>query len=41
MGRQAFYTLLTTAAFAMWNMAAAFVVQAVLDWRLQKGWVQL
>jgi hypothetical protein len=34
-----FYVMLIVAAFAMWNMGAAFLVGIVLDNSLRKGWI--
>ncbi len=36
-----FYVMLIVAAFAMWNMGAAFLVGVVLDSSLRKGWLKI
>jgi hypothetical protein len=36
-----FYVMLIVAAFAMWNMGAAFVVGIILDNSLRKGWLKI
>ena len=36
-----FYVMLIVAAFAMWNMGAAFLVGVVLDNALRRGWVKV
>ncbi len=36
-----FYVMLIVAAFAMWNMGAAFVVGVSLDTSLRKGWIKV
>jgi MFS superfamily sulfate permease-like transporter len=36
-----FYVMLIVAAFAMWNMGAAFLVGVILDNCLRKGWIKL
>ena len=36
-----FYVMLIVAAFAMWNMGAAFLVGIVLDYSLRKGWLKI
>jgi hypothetical protein len=36
-----FYVMLFVAAFAMWNMGAAFLVGVVLDKALRKGWLKI
>ena len=36
-----FYVMLIVAAFAMWNMGAAFLVGVVLDNSLRRGWVKV
>jgi len=36
-----FYVMLIVAAFAMWNMGAAFLVGVVLDNSLKKGWLKI
>ena len=36
-----FYVMLIVAAFAMWNMGAAFLVGVVLDNALRKGWLKI
>lgn len=39
--KASFYVMLTVAAFAMWNMGAAFVVGVALDNCLRKGWIRI
>jgi MFS superfamily sulfate permease-like transporter len=36
-----FYVMLIVAAFAMWNMGAAFLVGVILDNALRRGWVKV
>jgi hypothetical protein len=36
-----FYAMLIVAAFAMWNMGAAFLVGIILDTSLRKGWLRI
>ena len=36
-----FYVMLIVAAFAMWNMGAAFLVGIVLDNSLRRGWLKI
>ena len=36
-----FYVMLIVAAFAMWNMGAAFLVGIILDNSLRRGWVKV
>jgi len=36
-----FYVMLIVAAFAMWNMGAAFLVGIILDNSLRKGWLKI
>ena len=36
-----FYVMLIVAAFAMWNMGAAFLVGVILDNSLRKGWIKI
>jgi MFS superfamily sulfate permease-like transporter len=36
-----FYVMLIVAAFAMWNMGAAFLVGVILDISLRRGWVRV
>jgi hypothetical protein len=36
-----FYVMLIVAAFAMWNMGAAFLVGIILDNSLKRGWVKI
>jgi hypothetical protein len=36
-----FYVMLIVAAFAMWNMGAAFLVGVILDNCLRKGWLKI
>ncbi len=36
-----FYVMLIVAAFAMWNMGAAFLVGVILDNALRRGWLKL
>jgi hypothetical protein len=36
-----FYVMLIVAAFAMWNMGAAFLVGVILDNSLRRGWVKI
>jgi MFS superfamily sulfate permease-like transporter len=36
-----FYVMLIVAAFAMWNMGAAFLVGVILDNSLRKGWIRV
>jgi hypothetical protein len=36
-----FYVMLIVAAFAMWNMGAAFLVGVILDNSLRKGWLKI
>jgi hypothetical protein len=36
-----FYVMLIVAAFAMWNMGAAFLVGVVLDSALRRGWLKI
>jgi predicted benzoate:H+ symporter BenE len=36
-----FYVMLIVAAFAMWNMGAAFLVGVVLDTSLRRGWLKI
>ena len=36
-----FYVMLIVAAFAMWNMGAAFLVGVVLDNSLRRGWIKI
>jgi MFS superfamily sulfate permease-like transporter len=36
-----FYVMLIVAAFAMWNMGAAFLVGVVLDNALRRGWIRI
>lgn len=36
-----FYVMLIVAAFAMWNMGAAFLAGVILDSSLRKGWLKL
>jgi hypothetical protein len=36
-----FYVMLVVAAFAMWNMGAAFLVGIILDNSLRKGWLKI
>jgi len=36
-----FYVMLIVAAFAMWNMGAAFLVGVVLDNSLRRGWLKI
>ena len=36
-----FYVMLIVAAFAMWNMGAAFLVGVVLDNALRRGWLKI
>ena len=39
--RSDFYVMLIVAAFAMWNMGAAFLVGVVLDNSLRRGWLKI
>jgi hypothetical protein len=36
-----FYVMLIVAAFAMWNMGAAFLVGVILDNALRRGWIKI
>lgn len=36
-----FYVMLIVAAFAMWNMGAAFLVGIILDVSLRRGWIKV
>jgi hypothetical protein len=36
-----FYVMLIVAAFAMWNMGAAFLVGVILDNSLKRGWIKI
>jgi hypothetical protein len=36
-----FYVMIVVAAFAMWNMGAAFLVGVVLDNSLRRGWLKI
>ena len=36
-----FYVMLIVAAFAMWNMGAAFLVGVILDNALRNGWIRI
>ena len=36
-----FYVMLIVAAFAMWNMGAAFLVGIILDTALRRGWIRI
>ena len=36
-----FYVMLIVAAFAMWNMGAAFLVGIILDYSLRKNWLKI
>jgi Molybdate transporter of MFS superfamily len=36
-----FYVMLIVAAFAMWNMGAAFLVGVILDNSLRRGWIRI
>jgi len=36
-----FYVMLVVAAFAMWNMGAAFLVGVILDNSLRRGWIKV
>ena len=36
-----FYVMLIVAAFAMWNMGAAFLVGVILDNSLRRGWIKV
>ncbi|MCX5826275.1 MAG: putative sulfate/molybdate transporter [Deltaproteobacteria bacterium] len=36
-----FYVMLIVAAFAMWNMGAAFLVGVILDDSLRRGWLKI
>jgi hypothetical protein len=36
-----FYVMLLVAAFAMWNMGAAFLVGIILDNALRRGWIKI
>lgn len=36
-----FYVMLIVAAFAMWNMGAAFLVGVILDSSLRRGWLKI
>lgn len=36
-----FYVMLIVAAFAMWNMGAAFLVGVILDNSLRRGWIKI
>jgi len=36
-----FYVMLIVAAFAMWNMGAAFLVGIILDNALRRGWIRI
>ena len=36
-----FYVMLIVAAFAMWNMGAAFLVGVILDNALRRGWIRI
>ncbi|RPH52483.1 MAG: sulfate transporter [Desulfobacteraceae bacterium] len=36
-----FYVMLIVAAFAMWNMGAAFLVGVILDTSLRRGWLKI
>lgn len=36
-----FYVMLIVAAFAMWNMGAAFLVGIILDNSLRRGWIKI
>lgn len=36
-----FYVMLITAAFAMWNMGAAFLAGVILDNSLRRGWIKI
>jgi hypothetical protein len=36
-----FYVMLIVAAFAMWNMGAAFLVGVILDNSLRRGWLKI
>ena len=40
-GKSDFYVMLLVAAFAMWNMGAAFLVGVVLDYSLRQGWIRI
>ena len=39
--RSDFYVMLIVAAFAMWNMGAAFLVGVILDNALRRGWIRI
>lgn len=36
-----FYVMLIAAAFAMWNMGAAFLAVVILDNSLRRGWLKI
>ena len=36
-----FYVMIIVAAFAMWNMGAAFLAGVVLDNSLRRGWLRI
>lgn len=36
-----FYVMLIVAAFAMWNMGAAFLIGVILDNSIRKGWIKI
>jgi MFS superfamily sulfate permease-like transporter len=36
-----FYVMLLVAAFAMWNMGAAFLAGIILDRAIRRGWIQI
>jgi hypothetical protein len=36
-----FYVMLIVAAFAMWNMGAAFLAGVILDNALRRGWLKI
>ena len=39
--KSGFYVMLIVAAFAMWNMGAAFLAGIILDTSLRKGWLKV
>jgi MFS superfamily sulfate permease-like transporter len=40
-GKTDFYVMLIVAAFAMWNMGAAFLAGVLLDRALRRGWIKI
>jgi len=39
--KSGFYVMLIIAAFAMWNLGAAFLAGVILDSPLRKGWLKI